>query len=157
MSSPDTLKSLSKITVSGHVTDKDGNLLSNYDGIVFPTVYDKYKTKYTLGQDPNSPVMSFQSQNNIIYKGKATVTKGYFSFSFVVPKDIDYNLGKGKISYYSHDQNSNNYGYDTTIVVGGVDPNGINDVLGPQIDLFMNDENFASGGVTIPDHFLLPR
>jgi hypothetical protein len=148
LSSPDTLKSLSKITVSGHVTDKDGNLLSNYDGIVFPTVYDKYKTKYTLGQDPNSPVMAFQSQNNIIYKGKATVTNGYFSFSFVVPKDIDYNLGKGKISYYSHDQNSNNYGYDTTIVVGGVDPNGINDVLGPQIDLFMNDENFASGGVT---------
>jgi hypothetical protein len=148
LSSPDTLKSLSKITVSGHVTDKDGNLLSNYDGIVFPTVYDKYKTKYTLGQDPNSPVMSFQSQNNIIYKGKATVTDGYFTFSFVVPKDIDYNLGKGKISYYSHDQNSNNYGYDTTIIVGGVDPNGINDVLGPQIDLYMNDENFASGGVT---------
>ena len=147
----DTLKALSKITVSGHVGNATGNIISNYNGIVYPTVYDKWKTRSTLGQDPQSPVLNFETQNNIIYKGKATVTNGQFTFSFVVPKDIDYNFGKGKISYYSNDANSNSYGFDTTIVVGGVDPNGVNDTEGPQITLYMNDPNFVNGGMTDAD------
>ncbi|MBD3638977.1 MAG: type IX secretion system sortase PorU [Crocinitomicaceae bacterium] len=144
----DTLKALSKITVAGHVGNSSGVVIPNYNGIVYPTVYDKRKTRYTLGQDPTSPVLPFDTQNNIIYKGKATVTNGYFKFSFVVPKDIDYTFGKGKISYYSNNQNSNSYGFDTSIVVGGVDPNGINDNTGPDITLYMNDPNFVNGGIT---------
>ncbi|MEO9532545.1 MAG: type IX secretion system sortase PorU [Crocinitomicaceae bacterium] len=144
----DTLKALSKITVSGHVGDAGGAILSTYNGIVYPTVYDKWKVKNTLGQDPASPVRPFDVQNNIIYKGKSTVTNGRFEFSFVVPKDIDYAFGKGKISYYSNDAVSNSYGYDTTIVVGGVDPNGIVDEVGPVVDLYMNDPNFVNGGIT---------
>ncbi|MBI3133553.1 MAG: type IX secretion system sortase PorU [Bacteroidetes bacterium] len=145
---PDTLKALSKITISGHVEDVNGNLMSSYSGIAYPTIYDKIKTRYTLGQDAESPVKAFYTQNNIIYKGKSTVTNGYFSFTFIVPKDIDYNYGKGKASYYSHNTNSNSYGYDTSFVVGGVDPNGINDQTGPEITLYMNDANFANGGIT---------
>lgn len=144
----DTLKALSKITISGHVGNEMGAVLTSYNGIVYPTVYDKWKVKQTLGQDVQSPVMNFDVQNNIIYKGKATVNKGYFTFSFVVPKDIDYNFGKGKISYYSNNSSSNSYGFDTSIVVGGVDPNGISDNVGPQINLFMNDPNFVNGGIT---------
>ncbi|MEX1001202.1 MAG: type IX secretion system sortase PorU [Crocinitomicaceae bacterium] len=144
----DTLKALSKITVSGHVGDASGNLITNYNGFLYPTVYDKWKTRSTLGQDPQSPVMNFETQNNIIYKGKATVSKGLFTFSFVVPKDIDYAYGKGKISYYSNNDNSNSYGYDTSIVVGGVNPDGISDNIGPEINLYMNDPNFANGGIT---------
>lgn len=144
----DTLKALSTITVSGHVGDASGTVIPTYNGIVYPTVYDKWKTKYTLGQDPTSPVLPFDTQNNIIYKGKATVTNGYFKFTFVVPKDIDYSFGKGKISYYANETNSNSYGYDTSIVVGGVDPNGIVDNIGPDITLYMNDPNFVNGGIT---------
>ena len=144
----DTLKSLSKIVVKGHVGDINGNILTNYNGIVYPTIYDKSKIKYTLGQDPDSPVKPFNYRNNIIYKGKSTVINGYFTFTFVVPKDIDYSYGKGKISYYSNNSNSNSYGFDSSIVVGGVDPNGITDNVGPTIDLYMNDQNFANGGMT---------
>ncbi|MFT4600505.1 MAG: hypothetical protein ACI857_000679 [Arenicella sp.] len=144
----DTLKALSKITVSGHVGNAAGIINSSYNGIVYPTVYDKKKIKNTLGQDVASPVRPYDIQNNIIYKGKATVTNGNFTFTFVVPKDIDYTIGKGKISYYSNDANSNSYGYDTLIVVGGVDPNGIVDDVGPTVDLFMNDDNFVNGGLT---------
>ena len=144
----DTLKALSKITVVGHVENNEGTLLSGYNGVISPTVFDKWKTRYTLGQDPDSPVLPFETQNNIIYKGKATVTNGKFEFSFVIPKDIDYAFGKGKISYYGNTTNQNNYGYDTSIVVGGVNPNGIDDELGPEIRLFMNDNNFVNGGMT---------
>lgn len=144
----DTLKALSTITLSGHVGNTSGSVLPGYNGIVYPTVYDKRKINYTLGQDPNSPVLPFDTQNNIIYKGKATVKNGFFKFTFVVPKDINYTFGKGKISYYSNDANSNNYGFDTTIVVGGVDPNGVVDNEGPDITIYMNDPTFVNGGIT---------
>lgn len=144
----DTLKALSKITVSGHVGDITGAVIPSYNGVVFPTVYDKWKIRSTLGQDPTSPVKNFDFQNNIIYKGKSTVTNGYFTFTFVVPKDIDYTFGKGKISYYSNNTNSNSYGFDTSIVVGGVDPNGIADAIGPEVTLFLNDPNFVNGGIS---------
>lgn len=144
----DTLKSLSKVRISGHVEDYLGNLLPNYNGISYPTVFDKYKQRTTLGQDSDSGVQPFDVQNNILYKGKSTVKNGQFSFEFIVPKDIDYSFGKGKISCYSENGSTDQIGFDTTIVVGGIDPNGISDEIGPDIELFMNDENFADGGVT---------
>src|SRR5690606_20139412 len=54
-SSIDTLKSLSKITVTGHIEDDNGNLMSDYNGILFPTVYDKSKVRSTLGNDVSAP------------------------------------------------------------------------------------------------------
>lgn len=144
----DTLKALTKVTVTGHMENAAGTFLSSYNGFVYPTVYDKWKTRYTLGQDVTSPVRAFDTQNNIIYKGKSTVKNGRFSFSFVVPKDIDYSFGRGKISYYANSDVEHNYGFDTTIVVGGVNPDGISDEIGPEVDLFMNDESFVNGGMT---------
>ncbi|MFT5821347.1 MAG: hypothetical protein ACI8ZM_002599 [Crocinitomix sp.] len=144
----DTLKALSKITVTGHIENDAGTLLSGYSGLVYPTVFDKRKTRYTLGQDITSPVKPFDTQNNIIYKGKSTVKNGIFTFSFVVPKDIDYSFGKGKISYYGNTNDAQYYGFDSSIVVGGVNPDGISDDIGPDVELFMNDEQFVNGGLT---------
>lgn len=144
----DTMKALSKITISGHIEDYLGNELPSYNGIVSPTVYDKYKIKSTLGQDSDSPIVEFDIQNNIIYKGKSTVKNGRFEFSFIVPKDINYEYGKSKVSYYAQNGVGDKLGFDTSVVIGGVDPDGIDDSVGPEIDLFMNDENFANGGLT---------
>ena len=144
----DTMKALSKVTISGHIEDYLGNELPNYSGIVSPTVYDKYKIKSTLGQDSDSPIVEFDVQNNIIYKGKSTVKDGKFKFTFIVPKDINYEYGKSKVSYYAQNGIVDKLGFDTSVVIGGIDPNGIEDNVGPDIKLFMNDKNFANGGLT---------
>jgi hypothetical protein len=144
----DTMKALSKITINGHIEDYLGNELPNYNGIVSPTVYDKYKIRTTLGQDSDSPITDFDIQNNIIYKGKSTVKNGKFEFTFIVPKDINYEYGKSKVSYYAQNGVGDKLGFDTSVVIGGVDPNGLEDNIGPGINLFMNDENFANGGLT---------
>jgi hypothetical protein len=102
----------------------------------------------TLGQDPESPEIEYDLQRNIVYKGKSSITNGYFDFSFVVPKDIAFNIGKGKISYYAYNDISDAYGYDTNFRIGGINPNGITDNEGPQLELFLNDESFVSGGIT---------
>ena len=144
----DTLKALSKVTIKGHLEDYDGNVLSGFNGVLSPTLFDKPKIQNTLGQDPSSPVIPFEIQKNIVYKGKATVTNGYFEFTFVVPKDISLSYGRGKISYYAENGSFDAGGSDDRFVIGGIDPNGINDQQGPDIKLMLNDENFVNGGIT---------
>ena len=75
----DTISALGEVSISGQIEDENGNLLSNFNGLVFPTVYDKAETLTTLGQESSSP-MPYKSQNNILYKGKATVEDGVFLF-----------------------------------------------------------------------------
>lgn len=85
---------------------------------------------------------------NIIYKGKSEVKNGEFTFSFLVPKDITYNFGKGKFSYYAHNGINDANGYYDKLVVGGSNANALLDNQGPNINLFMNDNKFVNGGIT---------
>ena len=127
-----------------------GNKLNGYNGIIFPVVFDRSASITTLSNDglPQSPFINFRLQKNIIYKGKATIKNGDFTFSFIVPKDISYNYDFGKISYYAFDGNTDGTGYFSKAVIGGSNPNATLDVTDPQIRLFMNDNKFVSGGTT---------
>lgn len=146
--SSDTLSALSLVSVTGYVGDKNGNKLTSFNGVVYPTVFDKESTILTLANDPTSYVIPFLLQKNIIYKGKSEVINGDFTFSFLVPVDISYNFGKGKISYYAHNGVNDANGYYDKIVIGGSNQNAVLDNQGPTISLFMNDEKFVSGGIT---------
>ena len=69
-------------------------------------------------------------------------------FSFIVPKDISYSIGNGKISYYGDNQVTGACGYNEDIIIGGSSDTQIKDSAGPDIKLFMNDEKFVFGGIT---------
>jgi hypothetical protein len=144
----DTLSALSRVVIKGHVEDFNGNLISNFNGQVNPTIYDKKKTVQTLGQNEDSPIIPFETQKNILYKGKCSVTNGKFEFSFIVPKDIRYDYGFGKISLYGNTPDADAGGAEKRVVIGGIDPNGITDNAGPEITLYFNTEDFVNGGLT---------
>ena len=147
-SSLDTIKALSKITIKGFVADNSGNKLSAYNGVIFPTVYDKPVQLSTLGNRNPSDAIAYESQQSILYKGKASVKNGDFEFTFIVPKDINYQFGKGKISYYCFNGDEDGTGYFLDAVIGGTDLSAVKDNQGPSLGLFMNDKNFVSGGIT---------
>jgi hypothetical protein len=153
----DTIKALSKMTIKGHIEDFNGNVLTGFNGVVSPSIFDKPKTQYTLGQDADSPVLPFEIQRNIVYKGQASVVNGQFELTFVVPKDINFAYGPGKISYYGNNTQYDAAGEDKRFIIGGIDPNGINDLVGPEIDLFLNEETFVSGGITDETPILLAK
>ena len=153
----DTVRALQKMKISGEVTDLNGNLLSNFNGQVFPTIYDKPVTKTTLAQDPGSPVLPIEVQRNIVFRGRATVTNGKFSFEFVVPRDINYAFGAGKISYYAADEQqfTDASGFYDRLIIGGTSTDGVTDDEGPVVEVFMDNEEFISGGETTADPVLL--
>ncbi|HEU4719567.1 MAG TPA: T9SS type A sorting domain-containing protein, partial [Bacteroidia bacterium] len=151
LSQPDTLRALSLVTVKGYVADTAGNQMTGFNGIIYPTVFDKPKTITTIGNDPPNPPFTFQLQKSVIYHGKVSVVNGNFQFSFVVPKDIAYQFGNGRISYYAEDGQTDASGYFNSFIIGGSNPSPPADVTGPQVKLFMNDSNFVSGGITNSD------
>jgi hypothetical protein len=144
----DTIKALSKVTIKGHVNDFNDQLISGFNGVLYPTIYDKPRKQSTLGNDEESPIYEFETQTNKVYRGKASVKNGAFEFTFIVPKDINYAIDFGKISYYAENGSTDAFGFDTSFLIGGLDPNGIEDSEGPTIELYINDENFVSTGIT---------
>jgi hypothetical protein len=144
----DTLKALSKVVVKGHLEDGNGALLSNFNGILLPTVYDKKAPKSTLLNDGVGKVLNYEAQENVIYRGKASVTNGQFEFEFVVPLDISFAIGAGKISYYATDSVIDAGGFNKSILVGGLDTSVALDDTPPLVRVFINDTNFISGGLT---------
>jgi len=147
MNNPDSLKALSRITVSGHIEDHRGSILSNFNGIVSPVVYDKATSINTLANDGGLP-MNFELRNNILFSGKTVTSDGRFSFTFIVPRDINYKYGSGKISYYANDSEQDMNGCFQDITVGGFASTTVTDTEGPEIRLFMNDTLFRNGGIT---------
>ncbi len=150
----DTLGALSKVTISGRI-ENQGQVMTNFNGFLYPKVFDKKQTYTTLGNDPDSQPMEFKMQKNILYKGKVSVKNGIFKFSFIIPKDINYSIGKGKISYYAENGIRDANGYHDSLLIGGNSKNIINDSQGPDIALYMNDTNFVSGGITDENPVLL--
>ncbi|WP_460219807.1 type IX secretion system sortase PorU [Psychroserpens sp. MEBiC05023] len=156
----DILKALDKVKLSGEVYDTAGNFLSNYNGILTATVFDKEIDRQTLGNDNGDAViLDFKTLGETIFKGQATVTNGAFDFEFVVPRDILIPVGQGKVSFYSKQDNilDDKSGYSFDIQVGGINENAEEDNTGPLISLFMNDENFVSGGITNEQPTLLVK
>jgi len=149
----DTLKALSKVTVTGQVLDENNNLMTGFNGIVYPTVFDKESEYPIVDKEKPISINSFKLQNNIIYKGSATVTNGLFTFSFIVPKDIDYQYGYGKISYYANNDTVDASGYEGKALFGGTSDSVFVDNKGPEIRLYMNDEKFVNGGL-VPENSL---
>jgi len=146
----DTISALDLVTIKGYVGNQNGEILTDFNGIVIPTVYDKSATYYTLGNDVGSPVNPFNLQKNVIFRGPATVSNGLFSFSFVVPQDIQFNFGNGKLSYYAKQNNTltDAHGNFNGLTVGGFSSNPTTDDTGPIIKLYMNNTKFVDNGTT---------
>jgi hypothetical protein len=160
----DTLKALSYTKLAGEVTDVNGNLLSNYNGVLTATVFDKRIERQTLANDGIGDaggliVLDYTTLGEIIFKGQATITNGQFEFDFIVPRDIGIPVGNGKVSFYARNSNStfDQTGANFDIEIGGINEGAPEDNIGPVINLFMNDENFVSGGITNESPNLLAK
>lgn len=153
----DTIGATGRVTIEGKIYDKNGNFAENFNGTVYPTVYDKRNT-YTTKSNDGYPALTYTAQRNIIFNGRSSVKNGQFKFSFIVPIDIAYFYEKGKISYYANNEvDTEAQGFDNSFTIGGTDANGITDTQGPEISLFMNDENFIEGGIVNQTPLLLAK
>ena len=161
----DTFKALSRMKLSGEVTDLNGNVLTNYNGILSTTIYDKDIERRTLANDRTRDggaiiYLNYETLGEIIFRGQASVTNGLFEFEFIVPRDIGIPEGHGKVSFYAKSETplQDQAGASVnTITIGGINEDAPEDNTGPLIALFMNDESFVTGGITNESPTLLAK
>ncbi len=155
----DTIGALQEVLIEGEVVDNSNNIISSFNGSAYGIVFDKLQTLKTLNNDKESSGPgTYKIQKNAVYRGKSSVINGKFSFRFIVPKDIDYSIGKAKISCYADDGISTDAaGYSFDLIMGGVADSFREDNIGPEITLYMNDESFRNQGITNQNPVLLAK
>lgn len=144
MAPADTIKALGAYVLNGSVHDNEGKLMTDFNGITWVTFFDKPRTVNTI-MGTNE---TFKLQDNVVYKGKATVTNGKFSVTFIAPKDINYYYGTGKISIYAHNGIIDAAGMDTSSKVGGYSDHPQLSNTPPIVRPYINDTLFRNGSIT---------
>ncbi len=158
VNSNDTMKALSKMNFAGHVEDVFGAPLNNFQGKINSVFFDKKSRFLTLANDNiPSTVLPFNLYSNVLFKGVNSINNGKFNIRFIVPKDINYNYGFGKISLYGADNQTDAWGHYNKILIGGTNPNALADEKGPELEIAVDDYSFVSGGVTGQTPVLLAR
>ncbi len=143
----DTLNALSWVEIKGHV-GSDLAIDENFEGKVWLTFFDKAQDLQTRRNDGAGSVVNYQTQNNIIFRGEASVRGGKFSVQFRVPLDINLRVGTPKVVSYAASQNEDAWGGQRDLLIGGVYDGTVTDNQGPEVRLFINDTNFVSGGIS---------
>jgi hypothetical protein len=154
---PDTLRALQRGSISGSVTDGNGNIVTSFNGRVSVTIFDKPQQLRTLAEN-GSPLREYLLQRNILFRGSVTAKNGKFRIAFVIPKDINYAFGAGKISYYAEDGTPiDAAGHDlSNLVIGGTSQD-VKDDQPPLVQVFLNTDAFVSGGITDDDPKILVK
>ena len=145
----DSIEVLTEVTVEGEIRNEYGEIDRDFNGEIRATAYDRETLVHTLANDNEGTEIAFWQQKNILYKGVDTVVGGRFSYQFIVPRDVAYEYGRGKLSHYAHSANIDATGAYTNIFFGGLDTSAASkEVFRPTIKLYMNDSTFRSGGCT---------
>lgn len=136
------IKALQKIKISGSILRPDSSFWSDFNGDMDLKVFDIDKKIDIVDYSAH---FIFTLDGGKIFNGKTTISNGRWFIEFIVPKDISYRTGSGKILAYFKDQTNQGSGYNKKFVINGIDSNAAIDTTGPEITLFMDTRNFRSG------------
>lgn len=140
---------LSTVTIEGEIRNSTGEMLDDFAGTLFPIVYDRPTTVYTLANDNEGTEIKFSQQKSVIYKGRAEVRNGRFAYSFTVPRDVRSEFDYAKLSHFAKSNGGDAAtGAYKDLALGGFDETVSLGETRPSVRLFMGDSNFRSGGTT---------
>lgn len=153
----DTLNALDVQEVEGQIVDEDSVLVADFNGSVDITIYDKIQEIPTRDNDNSAnckepEVVNYKDYPNTLFSGKTSVKDGLFRYTFMVPKDIRYNYGNGRIVYYARTSDEQGteeaIGHFEDFIVGGSGASILVDTVGPEMTIYLNTPAFKDGDKT---------
>lgn len=148
---PGLIRALDFVKIKGHINKANGTLDTSFNGRVVINIFDKRLNKHTLVQQP---ILNYTEEGGAIVKAAGFAVNGQFTVEFYVPNDINYTVGTGRMLGYA-DNKSFDVFNNQAVQVGDINPNGVNDNQPPKVKLYMNNTNFANGGITNQHPMLL--
>jgi hypothetical protein len=140
-------KALDKITLGGEILGTSGQLQQDFNGTVSLQIFDKEVVRSTLGNDQEK-TMDFTILGAQVFEGLATVANGQFSSTFVIPKDINLDVGAARISFiaFNQDKTESVGGFSNQFNIGGINTTTAGDTQGPLVDVYLESRSFIDGG-----------
>ena len=148
---PGLIRALDFVKVKGHINKPNGTLDTSFNGRVVINIFDKRLNKHNLTMQP---ILNYTEEGSAIVKASGMAVNGVFTVEFYVPNDINYTVGTGRMLGYADNKVFDVFN-NQAVQVGDINPNGVNDNQPPKVKLYMNNTNFANGGITNQHPMLL--
>jgi len=164
VSVPDQFEAFSEATITGQVLGLGGQPDPTYRGEVSVSVFDAERLvelppdACCNTDDDGDGRGDYTSRVDRIYSGRASVSGGTFSTTFLVPQDVSYSgLRTRVVAYALGEDGTDGVGQSTEARVATTAGARPDDGAGPEISLFLNDSTFVDGGPTGPQGVLVAR
>ena len=135
------------LTVEGRVVGDDGQVATDFTGLLTSTLYDSAEdvvTRDNLGLG----VFEYTAYNKKLFFGSDSVKNGYFSINMPIPIDISYSGERGMLNLFAVNNAKDKLAQGTfdNFNVSGSASSVSNDGKGPEIKLSLNGASFVDGG-----------
>jgi hypothetical protein len=150
----DTMHALTTQTIKGYIQTADSDTAYWFNGKMDVTIFDKMQQITTRDNDEtvedNKTKITYNDYPNTLFSGQTDIVNGKFEFTFMVPKDIRYNYGNGRIVYYAYDAETREeaIGHYEDFIIGGSSSLIQKDTIGPELTIYLNNPAFQSGDET---------
>lgn len=140
--SPDTLKALGEINISGVLPDR------NFDGQCYVRVFDS--SRYATYKSPRGPTVGYSLPGAPLFRGILSIEDGRFEHKVRIPKDISYGSQRGRVSVFVWNEQIDGCGKVDSLFVGGTARISREDTEGPDITIDIKGQHFADGDYVGP-------
>ncbi len=147
----------SQFRLDGVVTDNDGSIIEDFNGIAELSVYDAEKVVTTNGNGADGKVVNYNDRSSKLYSGRVKVIDGKWSTTVYLPSEIENNFSQALISLYAASDNGReaNGSFDGFYIYG-FDAGSPEDNEGPEISgMYLNTPSFTDGSSVNPSPTLL--
>jgi len=147
------IRALDVMSISGEVTDNQGNYLPDFSGETTITVFDSERIVNLPDRDwvqdgrCYTGDCRYSVENDILFNGRVTVQNGQFSTEFIIPRDITFTPGNGRVLAYTSSNGTDGAGSVGNVVFNGINEDAPADSDGPMLDAYLNDRNFVNGNL----------
>lgn len=150
------LKAGGKYTIKGKVVEKN-ELIQPFNGFVDMVLWDAPSVKKTLANQSTSQSVPIETQEQAIFKGKATVQNGQFEISFIIPATMPSSSTAAlKLQMYAYNDTTDASMQFSSIYIQGNATESRLDTVGPGIKTYINTPFFKSGDwVSFPANLIV--
>jgi hypothetical protein len=145
------LKAGEKYTIKGNLPAQS-QAIQNFNGFIDMVLWDAPSTKKTLANQATSQAVPIETQEQALFKGKATVQNGQYEISFILPSTLpSSNQVPLKLQLYAYNDTADASLQFQSIFIQGTTTQNRLDTTGPTIQSYVNTPYFKSGDwVTTP-------
>ncbi len=150
------LKAGGKYTLKGQITHPVQKV-ENFNGFVDMVLWDAPSFKKTLANQSTSQSVLVETQEQAIFKGKASVQNGQFEISFILPIGLPSSTEKSlKLQLYAYNDTIDASAQFKSIFIQGSSIQNSSDTVGPSIQSYINTPYFKDGDwVSFPANLIV--